>query len=200
MKPIGAIWGREYARSADDLVMADHTFEITMGVRDRARRQGIGRQLLDRFADMARTEGLSELSLGVHVESRARKLYEAAGYMPILDSEGNEQVLPGNFVAMALELDAPVLRVQTLQEDELSTRALIKLRGRNRTTINHGSTTTYHVLSGEGTMTVDDVMHELKPGVTIEVPPHVPYFDEGNVDMVAVSVPPFNMDDVEVVE
>lgn len=101
---IGAIWGREYDRDGD-LVMADHTFEITVGIRDRARRQGIGRRLLDQFAVMARTEGHTELSLGVHVKSPARKLYEAAGYTPIVDSEGNEQILPGNYTAMSLRLD-----------------------------------------------------------------------------------------------
>lgn len=98
------------------------------------------------------------------------------------------------------ETNDPALTVETLRVDDEMSVARISLRGLNRKTINHGSTTLYHVLSGEGTMDVDGVVHELYEGVIVEVPPRTPYFDEGIVHMEAVSIPPFNIDDIEVIE
>ena len=95
------------------------------------------------------------------------------------------------------ESSEPVLKIEVLRVDDEVSVARISLRGLNRRTVNHRSTTLYHVLGGEGIMNVDGVVHELKEGAIVEVPPHTPYFDEGNVDMEAVSIPPFNLEDVE---
>jgi GNAT superfamily N-acetyltransferase len=199
-QPIGAVWGREYERTARDEALRDHPFEITIAIRETARRQGIGRQLLDRFAVMAWLDGKDELSLGVNSRNSARKLYEAAGYLPILDATGAEAHI-GHDIPMVRQLDfgPPALRVETLRKDSQLSFAFIKLRGRNPKTINHKSTTLYSVVRGEGMMNVDGEVHELRPGVIVEVPPNTPYFDEGNVDMKAVSYPPFSADDVEAI-
>jgi len=198
--PIGAVWAREYERTEDD-AMLTHPFELTVAVRERARGQGIGRQLLDSFATMAWLQGRNEVNLGVHVKSPARKLYEAAGYSPILDGDGNEALVSGNYVAMTRRLDlVPVLRSETVWADGLSSLAKISLRGVNHTMVNHGSTTFYHVTSGEGAMVINGVVEHLKPGVIIEVPAGTPYYDEGNVDMKATSIPPFDARDVEILD
>ena len=95
------------------------------------------------------------------------------------------------------ESSEPVLKVETLRVDDEVSVARISLRGLNRRTVNHRSTTLYHVLDGAGIMNVNGVVHVLKQGVIVEVPPHTPYFDAGNVDMEAVSIPPFNLEDGE---
>lgn len=94
----------------------------------------------------------------------------------------------------------PVLKVETLRVDDEVSVARIALRGLNKKTINHRSTTLYHVISGQGIMNVDGEIYVLTEGVIIEVPSETPYFDEGNVDMEAVSVPPYNLHDVEFIE
>lgn len=93
--------------------------------------------------------------------------------------------------------DEPVLRAETIYEDTDRTVALIALRGINKRTINHRSTTTYEVIAGKGTMDVDGTIHELREGIAITVPAGTPYHDEGLVDMRATSIPPFSIDGVE---
>jgi len=138
---VAAVWAREYART-DDHVMKSHPFELTIAVREAVRGQGIGRQLLDSFATMAWLHGKDEISLGVHKKNQgARHLYESNGYIPLVDDQGAEGVLPGN--------STPMVRV-------------------------------------------------LQPERTLRVEP-LRVDDEGNVDMEAVSFPPFNIDDVEIV-
>lgn len=199
-RPVGAVWGREYERTKSDELLQGHPFEITIAIRQSARRQGIGRQLLDRFAVMAWLDGKDELSLGVNSRNSARELYEVAGYSSILDEAGAEARV-GNDIPMVRPLDfgPPVLRVDILYEDSQQSFANIKLRGRNATIINHRSTMLYSVIRGEGAMNVDGEVQELKPGVVVKVPPNTPYYDEGNVDMRALSYPPFNVDDVETI-
>lgn len=200
-EPVGAVWGRVYERNDEDGAMQNHPFEITVAVRESMRGHGIGRQLLDSFAVMAWLKGNNELSLGVHVKNPARKLYESAGYTPIFDSDGQEMTVNNEkFTPMLRKLDVvPVLRATPLHIDSALSHVAIALRGLNHTVINRVSTTTYHVKRGEGTMIVDGVEHALRPGVIIEIPPNTPYRDEGNVDMEAVSIPPFNSADVEVI-
>lgn len=91
----------------------------------------------------------------------------------------------------------PVLKVEPLYEDSERTIVRIALRGLNRRTINHRSTTTYEVISGTGTMDVDGVVHELSEGAVITVPAGTPYHDEGQIDMRATSIPPFDINTVE---
>lgn len=69
------------------------------------------------------------------------------------------------------ELRKNVLKVETLRIDDEVSVAKISLRGLNRTTINHRSTTLYHVTAGEGMMNVGGETYELKPGSIVEVPP-----------------------------
>jgi GNAT superfamily N-acetyltransferase len=101
---VGAIWGRDYKRSEKDGPMKDHPFEITVAVRESLRGHGIGLQLLNSMAAMAWLAGKPELSLGVHERSPARRLYEAAGYVALKDTNGVEARLPGKFIPMVKKL------------------------------------------------------------------------------------------------
>lgn len=74
-----------------------------------------------------------------------------------------------------------------------SSLAQIVLLGLNRPVINHESDTTYEVVCGNGTMEVDFDVITLKPGTSVSVPAGTPYQNEGDIKMLAKSVPPFNV-------
>lgn len=100
---VAAVWGREYRRGDADGVLRDYPFEISIAVRESLRGQGLGLQLLNRMAKLAWSAGKSELSLGVHERSRARRLYEAAGFVALRDADGAEARL-GKFIPMLKKL------------------------------------------------------------------------------------------------
>ncbi|MDB5162055.1 MAG: N-acetyltransferase [Candidatus Saccharibacteria bacterium] len=104
-EPVGAIWGRDYPRDENDDAMQTHPFEITLAVREKMRGQGIGRQLLDSFATMAWLNNRSEVGLVVHYKNPARRLYEAAGYVPIVGDDDIEARVDENYIPMVRTLD-----------------------------------------------------------------------------------------------
>jgi GNAT superfamily N-acetyltransferase len=124
-RPIGAAWARDYRRTKKDAYLEAHPFEIMIAIRESARGRGVGRQLLDSFAVMAWLQGRDELCLSVHKKNPARRLYMAAGYLPILDKNGNEARMEKKYIPMVRELDLgpPVLRAETLEADGVSSRA-----------------------------------------------------------------------------
>ena len=91
----------------------------------------------------------------------------------------------------------PTLSVELLYEDDERTVVRIALRGLNRRTINHQSTTIYEVIAGAGTIEVDGAIQVLRQGIAVTIPVGTPYRDEGTVDMVAMSIPPFDIDAIE---
>lgn len=130
-RPVGAIWGRDYVRNMTDGAMEPYPFEITMAVREAARHQGIGRQLLDSFAVAAWVQGRDELSLGVHIKNpSARRLYESAGYTPIVDDNGKEMRVSKDYTPMLRQLDfgLSVLRGKSLMTGELRSDTTNELR------------------------------------------------------------------------
>jgi ribosomal protein S18 acetylase RimI-like enzyme len=67
----------------------DHTPEVTIGVESSHRGRGIGGQLLDALADLARRHGFQRLSLSVEPDNPARALYERVGYRQVgVDEDG----------------------------------------------------------------------------------------------------------------
>ncbi len=66
------MWMRDGAGSSATL--------ITLQVMPQFRRQGLGRRLLQVFADQAGASGVRVLRLGVHDANPARGLYEQTGY------------------------------------------------------------------------------------------------------------------------
>jgi mannose-6-phosphate isomerase-like protein (cupin superfamily) len=93
-----------------------------------------------------------------------------------------------------------VLTVTPISADSDKSVVRIKLSGENQRVINHLSETTYEVISGQGTMEVNGVIYDLKPGVKVTVPVGVPYQDSGYVEMIATSTPPFDINSVKVLE
>ncbi len=53
---------------------------LTVQVLPAFRRRGLGRRLLDVVTDQARAQGLRSVTLGVHRDNPAVRLYEAAGF------------------------------------------------------------------------------------------------------------------------
>lgn len=79
-EPLGAVWMRYF--TADDPgygFVDDQTPEITLGVREGFRGQGIGRVLLQAAQDAAP----DKLSLSVEDGNRAFELYESMGFRPV---------------------------------------------------------------------------------------------------------------------
>lgn len=104
-EPLGAIWGREYERSIEDGPMHDHPFEVVLAVSEKARMRGIGRRLLKSFAVTATAHNVEEIALGVHIKSPIRKLYESAGYAPLIAEDGSEALIgDGHYVPMVRKL------------------------------------------------------------------------------------------------
>lgn len=89
-QPVGAAWLRSL--TADDpgygFVAADVP-ELSIGVVASWRGQGIGRALLRALADRARSAGVSQISLSVERNNRARRLYLAEGYRVVGSSDAS---------------------------------------------------------------------------------------------------------------
>lgn len=89
-------------------------------------------------------------------------------------------------------LDVRMQRVQTARSV-----AWIKLDGVNKGSINHGSDTTYQVLTGEVSFVVDDAVENVSAGGSIRIPMGTPYQDIGRATMYAVCEPAFDASKVE---
>jgi ribosomal protein S18 acetylase RimI-like enzyme len=75
----------------------DDTPEVTIGVRSSYRGRGVGGQLLDALADLARGHGFQRLSLSVEPDNPARALYRRAGYRQVgVDEDGGIVMLLTN--------------------------------------------------------------------------------------------------------
>lgn len=59
----------------------DYAELCTINVSQIYRRNGIGRTLLDAYADTAKQRGFTHLSLSVHPDNPARLMYERAGFI-----------------------------------------------------------------------------------------------------------------------
>ena len=81
---LGAAWYRFWTDSCHYYGYIDPTIpEVAIGVLPAARRQGIGRALLDALIAQARSDGLPALSLSVDRDNGALKLYERVGFRPV---------------------------------------------------------------------------------------------------------------------
>lgn len=80
-EPLGAAWYRLFGENAHGygFVAADIP-EITIGVSESARGQGVGGALLDALSDLAREQGFQQLSLSVDRKNPAIALYERKGF------------------------------------------------------------------------------------------------------------------------
>ena len=84
-EPVGAA----YCRLVHGYGFVDeHTPEVTIGVDTAYRGQGIGATLLAALAELAKAEGVKQLSLSVEPANPALRLYVRAGYRTVATDEG----------------------------------------------------------------------------------------------------------------
>jgi GNAT superfamily N-acetyltransferase len=83
-RPVGAAWLRFFPRAnrGYGFVAADIP-ELSIGVVDGHRGEGVGRQLLRELHFRARRAGIERISLSVDRENRARRLYLDEGYRTV---------------------------------------------------------------------------------------------------------------------
>ena len=93
-----------------------------------------------------------------------------------------------------------VVTVLPLFEDATRSVARIALNGMNIPVRNTICRLRYEVVCGDGVMIVGGVLHELHPGVVVNVEPGQAYQDAGKLSMVATSEPPFYPEQVEAAE
>jgi ribosomal protein S18 acetylase RimI-like enzyme len=80
-QPLGAAWFRFFpADSPGYGFVAPDVPELSIGVHERARGQGVGRVLLVALLQLARQHGFAALSLSVDRQNPARRLYERVGF------------------------------------------------------------------------------------------------------------------------
>ena len=79
-EPIGAVWMRYFEQADESYGFVDaETPEITLGVREGFRGEGVGRALLQAAKDAAP----ARLSLSVEDGNRVIRLYESMGFVPV---------------------------------------------------------------------------------------------------------------------
>jgi GNAT superfamily N-acetyltransferase len=95
---VGAAWLRFFEASEPGygFIAADIP-EISIGVRQGWRDQGIGGRLLERLIDLARARRIGAISLSVEPANSAKRLYERHGFHPV----GRN----GDAVTMRIDLD-----------------------------------------------------------------------------------------------
>jgi mannose-6-phosphate isomerase-like protein (cupin superfamily) len=90
-----------------------------------------------------------------------------------------------------------VLEARTIYQDCEVSVARISLNGLNARTINRRSTTTYHIMKGDGVLEMFGQFREIHAGDTVTIPTGSPYQDEGELEMLAISIPPFDPTAIE---
>jgi len=84
---IGAAWYRLWKEENQSYGFVDaKTPELGTGIRAKYRSKGIGRKLLQKLIDTARSEGFKALSLSVDLGNFARYLYESEGFKKVGES------------------------------------------------------------------------------------------------------------------
>lgn len=89
---------------------------------------------------------------------------------------------------------------ETIYDDGVISVAHVALNGLGPAIRNSISTIEYQVLSGEGNMVVGGRRHALYIGSSVVVPAGITYQDKGSVDMLATSTPPFDIENVEILQ
>jgi GNAT superfamily N-acetyltransferase len=88
-KPVGAAWLRVFAVDDPGYAFLDErTPEVSIGVVEERRGQGIGGALLEALAIPARRAGHAALCLSVATPNPAVALYERHGFVPVARSRG----------------------------------------------------------------------------------------------------------------
>ena len=93
---IGAAWWRLFAADDPGYGWVDkHTPELSIGVAEGRRRQGVGTALLAAAAEAAAASGLARLCLSVELDNPAQRLYGRTGWLEVSrSSRAATMVLP----------------------------------------------------------------------------------------------------------
>ena len=82
--PVGAAWYRSYTNEEHGYgFVAEDVPELAIAVIASRRHEGIGSRLLAGLIDASVAQGCSAISLSVREANPARRLYEAAGFVPV---------------------------------------------------------------------------------------------------------------------
>jgi ribosomal protein S18 acetylase RimI-like enzyme len=82
--PVGAAWYRSYTNEEHGYgFVAEDVPELAIAVIASRRHEGIGSRLLAGLIDGSVAQGCSAISLSVREANPARRLYEAAGFVPV---------------------------------------------------------------------------------------------------------------------
>ena len=94
-EPVGAAWYRSFPDSAPGYGYVDgHTPEVSIGVDERWRGQGVGRALLTALVELARGEENTALSLSVDRRNApALALYRSIGFEVVANEDANPTML-----------------------------------------------------------------------------------------------------------
>ncbi len=86
---LGAAWCRYLAPDDPGYgFVAAQIPELSIGVVAEARGQGLGRSLMNRLIDDARTHGVGQLSLSVELDNVALHLYASLGFTTVAEADG----------------------------------------------------------------------------------------------------------------
>ncbi len=88
-RPVGAAWFRLFPADEPGYgFVASDVPELSIGVVAESRGRGIGTQLLDALVEVARADGQRAISLSVEPDNPARRIYERAGFVRVVDDGG----------------------------------------------------------------------------------------------------------------
>jgi ribosomal protein S18 acetylase RimI-like enzyme len=91
---IGAAWIRLLPESDPGFGFVNaSTPELSMGVVQKSRGQGVGAQLLEALISSARAHNLDGISLSVEPDDYARRLYERVGFREVSELSGSLTML-----------------------------------------------------------------------------------------------------------
>ena len=93
------------------------------------------------------------------------------------------------------KLDLGSINVQNLLADDSYNKfsvAKVEIKGKQKPGLNKESDTAYYILGGEGKFFIEDKEINVKKGDLIFIPKNTKYKDEGDLTLLAVSVPKFD--------
>ena len=108
----------------------------------------------------------------------------------VINEDGVEEMRFSNVLFKDLLVsDAPSISI-----------AKIELAGENEKSKNTVSDTYYYVVEGEGAFIIGDKRYSVSKGSLVCIPKNTIYQDSGNLKMIAISVPKFDTDKVEIIK